>query len=521
MKKDARGHVLTWVMGFLTAVSIIMVAVSSVLNLVLSDSVRTNQYQLALNIADAGVNYYLWHMSHAGADFQDGHTGGTPISGGEFDGFYGPYVHDYKDDNGVIAGKYTLYIKPKSVGSTIAIVRSIGDTNNGKYRRSVEVEIGAPSFASYAMVINGPVYYGETSSVDGPVHSNTGVRMDAAGNADVTSPNATYVPTTTYGGSTNFSSHPGVWCGAGANCAQRNATRNNGSWRFPVTNVNFASITGELCTIKKKAFAAVPSTASLATTANACSNVSASRTAAYIPRYQAGYSAQRGWLIELNTNGTYNLYSVSNETYSYTNNTNYTNSYTSALTRSLVANNIAIPEPGVIFVEDNVWIRTNPTFHGRVTIASARLASASESTNIIIADDVKYSTKNGEDAIGLIAEDNIIVAPYAPPMPSAAASNYPFEINAAFIAKDGSTGVVSTYGSNSRPFPYWGDPNKKLLYYGSNAVNESAAWAFGTSNGFGYRDNVYDYNLLYAPPPSFPITSTYDILRWREILVTP
>lgn len=521
MNQNMKGHVLTWVLGFLTAISVIMVAVSSVLNLVLSDSVRINQSQLALNIADAGVNYYLWHMSHAGADFQDGNTGGTPISGGDFDGFYGPYEHDYKDDNGVIAGKYTLYIKPKSTGSTIAVVRSIGDTNNGKFRRSVEVEIGAPSFASYSMVINGPVYYGATSSVDGPVHSNSGVRMDAPGNADVTSPNTTYVPTTTYGGNSNWSSHPGVWCNGGTNCAQRNATNNNGSWRYPVTNVDFASITGEMCTIKKQAFAAVASTAALATAANACSNVSASRTAAYIPRYQSGYSAQRGWLIELNTNGTYNLYGVAGETYNYTNNSNYTSTYTAALSETLVASNIVIPEPKVIFVEDNVWVRTNPTFHGRVTIASGRLASTSESTNIIIADEVKYSVKNGEDAIGLIAEDSIIVAPYAPPMPGAAASNYPFEINAAFIAKDGDTGVVNTYGSNGRDYPYWGDPNKKLLYYGSNAVNGSAAWAIGSDDGFGYRDNVYDYNLLYAPPPSFPITSTYDILRWREILITP
>ncbi len=524
IKHNQDGHVLTWVLGFMAAISIIIFAASSVIDLTLGDALRTNKNQLSLNIADAGVNYYLWHMSHAGADFQDGNTGGSTIVGGEFDGFYGPYEHEYKDDNGNTVGKYTLYIKPKSAGSTVAIVRSVGESVDGKYTRTVEAEIGAPSFASYGLLTNSAVYFGATGSVNGPVHSNVGMRLDAPNSGgDATSANTTYTPGTSLGGTTNSSQHPGVWCNGGTNCASRNTTKNNGTWRYPVPSIDFNSVTGEICNIKKKAFEANASTASLATSPTACNTTSVARTSSYIPHYQATYGRWRGYLIELNTNGTYNLYGVSNETYNYTNNSNYTYQWQTALSETLIQSNIVIPEPSVIFVEDNVWVRTNPTFNGRVTIAAARLTgSSSDKANVVIADDIRYSTKNGQDVIGIIAENNILIAPYAAPRPSD--SGFPFEIQAALIAKDGFVGVSDTYGSGNRDYPYWNDSNKKYIYYGSNAVfgvPVSLRTGGSDSDGFQYRETTYDFNLLYAPPPSFPITSTYDILKWREILVTP
>jgi hypothetical protein len=508
MSLNKSGHIMTWVLGFMATVSVIVISAASVIDLVLSDAVRTNKNQLSLNIADAGINYYLWHMSHSGADFQDGNTGGTPISGGDFNGFYGPYEHEYKDDNGDVAGKYILYIKPKSAGSTIAIVRSVGQSLDGKYSRVLEAEIGAPSFASYVIAINGSINFGETSTAGGPVHSNVGVRMDAPNLGDVTSANATY----NYSGQTKN----GVWCQVGtANCnAQRNSSNGNGTWRYPVPALDFNSITGELCNIKKKAFESDPSTIALASDPNACNIVTPATTSSYIRRLQTTYNSERGYLIELNSNGTYDLFSVNGENYTST-----TYSYTAALSETLITSNIPIPSNGVIFVEDNVWVRTEDAgFPGRVTIAAARLASASENANIIIADDVKYSTKDGKDAIGLVAEQNLWLAPYAPPRNNTTAG-FPFELNAAIIAKNGSLGVQDTY--DSVDFPYWSNTNQNLIFYGSAAINTTAVWERNGNDGFRYRENTYDYNLLYAPPPSFPITSTYDILKWREILVTP
>jgi hypothetical protein len=59
----------------------------------------------ALQIAEAGVEYYRWHLAHAQNDFQDGST--TPS---------GPYVHNYYDKDGNLIGAFSLTITPPLIG---------------------------------------------------------------------------------------------------------------------------------------------------------------------------------------------------------------------------------------------------------------------------------------------------------------------------------------------------------------------------------------------------------------------
>jgi hypothetical protein len=110
---------------------------------------NTVKKQQALNMAEAGLNYYLWHLNHNNTDYRDG-TGGTsapdPTLG------YGPYVHNYVDSDGVKEGTYTLYIKPQGSGSTIVTVRSIGQAAGTNIKRTVQAQIGSPSFANYGVV---------------------------------------------------------------------------------------------------------------------------------------------------------------------------------------------------------------------------------------------------------------------------------------------------------------------------------------------------------------------------------
>jgi len=70
--------------------------------------------KLAFQIAEAGVNYYQWHLAHDPDDYQDD-TGGP-----------GPYVHDYKNATGEIIGQFSLEITPPPLGSTITTIRSTG-----------------------------------------------------------------------------------------------------------------------------------------------------------------------------------------------------------------------------------------------------------------------------------------------------------------------------------------------------------------------------------------------------------
>jgi hypothetical protein len=274
--------------------------------------------------------------------------------------------------------------------------------------------------------------------------------------------------------------------------------------------------------------AADPATVTLAGQANACSQTPSTRTASYLPqRSNSGsFASNRGYMIQLNNNGTYDVWQVNGENDTQT-------PYTSALNLQSVATGVAIPSTGTIFVEDNVWIRTNPTFTGRVTIGAGRLASASTG-EINIIDNLLYSTKNGTTAIGLVSEGNINVSPYAAPT----SGSFTLEINAAVLAQTGFVVYPSTYHTNSAVCSRgWVNPNQLLKFYGSVATRTTWTWSWlqGTSScgdavndgtgqyisGFLHNITEYDYNLLYNAPPNFPLTSTYNILSWREVLTKP
>ncbi|MDQ5885977.1 MAG: hypothetical protein QG628_374 [Patescibacteria group bacterium] len=523
--QDTAGFVLPTIISFLVAILIISAAVVQLIGSNTSIVGNNINSQRAFNIAEAGVNYYLWHLSHNSTDFKDGQT--TPATPDPTLG-YGPYVHDYIDDNAKKQGTFTLWIKPQGNGSTVAKIRSIGKTSGSNLIRTVEAQVGAPSFASYGVVSDTALWFGSTETATGPVHSNQGVRMDGPSTADVTSANATYVPPSSLGGN-GSTSRPGVWCDTSVTAPSNCNTRSKIDWRYPVPTVDFNQITGSLCTMKKTAFSADPSTASIANQANACTQTPNTRTASYLPQRatNGSYNISRGYLVQLNTNGTYDLFNVNGENDRLT-------PYTTALTLQSVASGIAVPSSGVIYAEDNVWVRTNTTFNGRVTIGAGRLAN-SNNAQIVIADDVVYSSKNGSVAIGLVAEDSVTIAPYAPP----SSGSFNFEVDAAIIAQTGRVSYPSVYRSNSNACTRgWVNNNQTFTFYGAVASRQSWTWTWlrGSSScgdsaynpsegryisGINNNNTQYDYNLLYAPPPSFPTTSTYNILSWREVLTKP
>lgn len=514
LRQAESGYILPAVLSLIIAVGIFATALLMIVVnnfFVVGNNVRSQQ---AFDIAEAGVNYYLWHMAHNGTDFKDGQS--TPTTPDPTLG-YGPYVHTYTDANAKQTGTFTLWIKPQGNGSTIATVRSVGKTNDSNITRTVQAQIGASSFASYGLVSDKEFWFGNDETANGPVFSNVGVHMDGPNTDTVGAANATYLPGSSYNGGVSGRQN-GVWCDSRVTSPNCN-TRDKSNWLYPRPTVDFNLVSESLCTMKEVALNS--------TLSSVCSTTPTTRTDSYIPQYSTNgsYSTTRGYMIELNSDGTYNLYKVSGEN-------DRASSYTSALSRSTVQSNIPIPSSGVIFVEDNVWVRTNPTFHGRVTIASGRLAT-SRSTNITIVDNMLYSTKNGTDAIGLVAENNVTIAPYAPP----ASGGFTFEVDAAALAQSGSVTWPEYYAGTSTCTKGWTASNQNFLFYGSVATKLSWTWNYLSYYGCGYmvRDpssgyyysgimhttTSYDYNMLYAPPPSYPVTGTYDILSWREVLTKP
>ena len=78
------------------------------------------QREQAFQIAEAGANYYQWHLALYNSDFWDGHASTTP----------GPYTHDYVDlDTQQVIGRYSLTITPPPLGSSLVTIKSTGKVN--------------------------------------------------------------------------------------------------------------------------------------------------------------------------------------------------------------------------------------------------------------------------------------------------------------------------------------------------------------------------------------------------------
>jgi hypothetical protein len=228
-------------------------------------------------------------------------------------------------------------------------------------------------------------------------------------------------------------------------------------------------------------------------------------------KYISG-SGSQGYNIVLKTNDTFDLYKVTS-LISPTSGCSDSQSQTgwgtwSVRNQSFVAN-YPIPANGLIFVEDNVWVEGKINT-ARVTIAAGRFPeNPSTNANITVNKDVLYTNYTGSDVIALISQNNINVG---------MVSNNDLIIDAALVAKNGRVGRYYYQGPSggSRCSPY--HTRNSLTLFGMIATNQRYGFAYTDGNGYDTRDITYDGNLLYGPPPSFPLTGDqYQVISWTEI----
>ncbi len=142
---------------------------------------RAVDQKTALMIAEAGIEYYRWHLAHASNDFQDGT--GQP----------GPYIHDYKDKNGNITGQFSLEIAPPPIGSSVVSIKSTGKTTvDPSIQKIVQAKLGIPSVIKYAVLSNSNIRFENETRVVGPIHANGGIRFDGIAENLVTSSRTAY-----------------------------------------------------------------------------------------------------------------------------------------------------------------------------------------------------------------------------------------------------------------------------------------------------------------------------------------
>jgi len=414
----------------------------------------------ALHIAEAGINYYRWHLAHDPDDFTDG-TGSST----------GPFIHDYYDPTTGLIGTYSLEITPPDPGSTIVGIKSTGWVNKlPNVKKTIEVKYGKPSLAKYSFLTNSDIWLGDSEGVSGQLHSNGGIRMDGTNDSLVTSAKETYTCTPSHGCS--YETKPGVW-GTGPN---------SDLWKFPVTEVDFNSITMDLAQIKQAA-------------------------------QDAGhyYSGQNyGYHITFLADGTYNIYTITRlQSGLYQiDDDDFSGCETKAeqIRNETFIGNYTVPNNGAIFVEDDLWI--DGVLNGKTTVAAARFPEIpSNYANIYINDNLQYLDRDNNHALGLVAQKNIQVPRHAPS---------DLTIDAILLAQKGR--VYRAY------YCWWFQRRvtNNIEVYGGIITNKIWTWSWvdgwGTTvDGYQNTNSIFHNNLLFAPPPYFPTEGNYQFISWEEI----
>lgn len=440
-------------------------------------------FQKALVIAEAGVNYYRWHLAHAPLDLQDGQAwccAEPPCAA------CGPYEHTYSDPEGGAIGVFSLEIEgAQHCGQTSAItIQAAGWTNDfPNTKRTVQVKYVRPTVADYAYLLNDNVWAGSDREIKGPYHSNGGIRMDGENKSTVTSARDEWVCTESFG----CDPCPDVCRIDGSNCVCPGVfTTANGQeelFDFPVPPFDFDGITMDLAQIKALA--------------------QGGQGLYFAP------SGDEGYHFVLKNNRTVDVYRVTSleSLYAYNTEDDWHWEDSAIQTENFMDNYIVPEDCSVIFVEDDLWLEGE--WNDKLTIVSADLISPTEETDIWLTGNVEYTIRDNSDGLTVMSQHNILIGLDVPDR---------LELHGVYIAQNG------RFGRNHYPCSWYSPECKRdyLEIFGTVVSNGRVGtkWMSGTSwiSGYERRENIYDPDMSFDPCPFLPaISLDYEFKEWEEL----
>lgn len=473
-----KGGALIYGLVIMMVVQIILISIVQFVTSNIRYTLQIRSREQSFQIAEAGVEFYRWYLAHNVEGKTTSQIQAFWTSGSAF-GVGTAYEADYVDPAGATTGRYRLEVIPPSTGSTIAIVKSTAWTYRYPDRKRIlQVRLRRPSWSEHAVLANDFMRFGAGTSAYGKIHSNAGIRFDGVAHNVVSSALSTYNDPD-HTGSNEFGVHTHVNAppSSGVNNAFRaaEAPPNPVPARsdvfaagrvFPTTTIDFNGVLGDLSFMKSE-----------------------SQTARGV--YFTGAGANnRGTHIELRADGTFRARQV--RTFNTANSiTAYNGNWA----------NYTIPNNGVIFVEDNVWI--SGTINNRkVTVVAADLLGG-PAPSVYILNDIRYTNADGRDIIGIIGQNNIEIG---------WASEDDLRIDAALLAQQGRVGRQHYVDDGYSP-----DSKSVITVYGAIATNLRYGFAWTDGTGYATRNLYYDNNLLYYPPPYFPTGTQYELDLWEEL----
>lgn len=464
-----KGYMLVLVLVFASVFSILIFGLlGTVLTQNKTQTMKENQ-EKAFHIAEAGLGYYKWFLAHFPTDLQDGT--GVP----------GPFVHEYSDPEGEVMGKFSLEITGNmQCGVPVSVnIKSTGWTKDKpKLTRVIEGTYSRLSVASYAYIINDNVWAGSDRVIQGPYHSNGGIRMDGTNESVVTSAKTDWECSSRFGCYPS-KTQPGIF-GAGANSSL---------WNFPVASVDFIGITLDLVSMKNKA----------------------QNSGGLYFGQAGGDSNKRGYHAIFKGDGTLDVYRVTDTywTKGFSSSNGWQRDY-HEIKNKVFLGNYAIPNDcSLIFFEDKLWVEG--VVKGMVTIVSADIIDTNRDTDVILPGNITYTTNDGSDGLTVIAEQSVLIPVNSPEI---------MELNGILIAQSGHFG--RNHYTEKWPSYAGDDAKKDSLSIRGTIVSEGRVgtkWSSGGVfvSGYNMRINSYDRNLADNPPPFTPkITTEHRFSDWGE-----
>tara|TARA_B100000745_G_scaffold300372_1_gene254067 strand:+ start:5599 stop:7002 length:1404 start_codon:yes stop_codon:yes gene_type:complete len=467
MEKAQKGIAIILVLVF---AAVFTLAISALVGFIFTQAqlgASKETREKALGIAEAGLAYYHWFLTHNPGDIQDG-TGTS-----------GPYVHAYNEPGAGQLGSYSLSI---AGNEACGVIQSIDVTSTGEvaadtaFKRTVFGRHAKPSVAEYSYIIGESVWAGSDRNITGPYHSNGGIRMDGTNNSLVTSAVANWSCNSSFGCSPTQTQN-GVF-GAGSGSVL---------WQFPANSIDFNDMAADFSELKGYAQA----------------------NGVYLAPYSSteinygGYmTATNGYHLVFNSDGTVDIYQVTNTGgyWGYRSGIGWTPDFHIINAESFIERRAIPSSCSLIYVEDKVWIEG--TVKGKVTVVAADVVNNYD-PDVILEDNIDYSAQDGSDGLTVISENGIYIPPQSPDNLS---------LKGIFVAQGDRFG---------RPY-YSGDTKSQLTMSGSivSLKRVGTSWSCSGSfcSGYANRENSYDRLQTTNPPPFTPAsTTTPQYILWREM----
>ena len=469
-----KGIIITYVLVF---GAVFLLSLSGLLGYILMQ-LRQSTQRIALNealdIAEAGIEYYRWCANN----------GVEANCTGE---------KDYYDSEGVLIGKFSINANVSlSCGQTVQrqIISTGWTIQFPSLQRSIKIVYGRESVAKYSYILNSSVWIGNDHEINGPYHSNGGIRMDGRNQSLMTSAAirddvGEWVCTSSFGCSP---------CPTGAGCRIEQSqcicpgiftTTSNPTtslFKFPVPPFDFNAITMDLAQIKDSA---------------------QHGGGLYLPVSTNLVPGSKGYHLKFRSDGKVEVWAVMalQQTYGYSEEEGWHHDRFTINNESLYNTYTILSDCSVIYVEDIFWV--SGTVKGKVVAASANLVDPNIDTDIILPASITYSSYGGSDGLALIAERNALIAPQSPDN---------MELHAIIVAQKG------RFGRNHYPDNF----RNTLSIYGSVISNGRVGtkWTSGGQmvSGYAQRYTYFDQSQVYNPPPFVAhMSSDFKIVSWEEI----